>query len=382
MRATPARLAALIALCALACCAVAFAWPTRVRSGVAHYEYVASAGRLYVYDIDRRPLLVGSSALPGVRGIRGIAASAATGMLYVSYAGSPSGGGHLLEFSLRSHRIVYARSYRFGIDSFDITHDGRLIFMPTGEDTSGHTWHVLAAATGRVVGAITAGRSPHDTVVAANGHHVFLGGASARYLYEADSTRPWRIAGRIGPLEPAGIAGIRPFTVKADESLAFTTGDRYLGFQVSDVASGRVLYSVAVPGFTIPRGDVESVDSHGIGLSPDERYLWLLDAPHRAVHEFDISALPGRAPTLVATVHVSSRPGWLNLSRDGRYLFVGDAGTVIDTRPRRTVARLGALTRSRYNVEVDRSGPSVCAAYPRESLGYLHVAPQCDARTG
>ena len=65
-----------------------------------------------------------------------------------------------------------------------------LIFMPTGENTSGRTWHVLAATTGRVVGAIAAGRAPHDTAVDASGHHVFLGGASDVYLYEADADRP------------------------------------------------------------------------------------------------------------------------------------------------------------------------------------------------
>jgi YVTN family beta-propeller protein len=124
------------------------------------------------------------------------------------------------------------------------------------------------------------------------------------------------------------------------------------------------------------------VASHGIGLSPDQRYVWLVDKPNRAIHEFDISALPRRAPVLIATVRVASRNiGWLNLSRDGRYLFVGNAGNVIDTRTRKRVATIPALAASRYNIEVDWSGRKVCAAYPRESLGYLHVAPQCSART-
>jgi DNA-binding beta-propeller fold protein YncE len=376
------RLVAFIVLCGLASGAVAFAWPRQASSQVAHYEYVVGVGKLYVYNIDNRSSLVGRFALPGVDEIRGIGASAATGMLYVSYGGFPNGIGHLLEFSLYRRKIVYDRSYPFGIDSFDISHDGLLIFMPTGENTSGDTWHVLAATTGRVVGAIAAGRSPHDTVVGANGQHVFLGGASGRYLYEADATRPWKIVGRMGPLEPGGLAGVRPFTINAQDTLAFTTGDGYLGFQVSDVATGRVLYTVPVPGFNIPPTDTQSAASHGIGLSLDQRYLWLVDKPNRAVHEFDISALPRKAPVLVATVHVSSRPGWLNLSRDGRYLFVGNAGNVINTRTRKTVATIGALTGSRHNIEVDWSGRRVCAAYPRESLGYLHVAPQCSARTG
>jgi YVTN family beta-propeller protein len=379
-----------VVLCALACGGVALASPSRPSSQVAHYEYVAATGALYAYDIDRLGSPVGRFALPGVDEIRGIGASAATGMLYISYGGFPKGAGHLLEFSLYRRRIVYTRAYPFGIDSFDITHDGRLIFMPTGENTSGNTWHVLAASTGALVASINAGRAPHDTVVGVNGQHVFLGGASSQYLYEADTTRPWRIDSRIGPLVPAGVVGIRPFTINADDTLAFTTGDRFLGFQVGDIATGRVLFTVPVPGFTIPSKFRELEASHGIGLSPDQRYLWLLDEPNRAVHEFDISGLPRRAPVLVATVHVSAGPAsindgapdWLNLSRDGRYLFVGDSGSVIDTATRRVVSTIGALVDSRYNVEVDWSGSRACAAYPRASLGYLDVAPACSAQTG
>jgi hypothetical protein len=381
-------LAAGIVLGGLAAGATAFAWPNQPLSQtatgttqIARYEYVAGVGRLSVYSIANGSL-VARFGLPGVAEIRGIGASAATGMLYVSYGGFPTGIGHLLEFSLYRQKVVYDRGYRFGIDSFDISNDGRLIFMPTGENTSGETWHVLAATTGRVVGAIAAGRSPHDTVVGASGQHVFLGGASARYLYEADAARPWKVIGRMGPLMPAGVAGVRPFTIDAHDTLAFTTANRYLGFQVSDVATGRVLYTVPVPGFSVPR-TFRGIPSHGIGLSPDQRYLWLVDKPNRAVHEFDISGLPHRAPVMIATVHVSGpNLGWLNLSRDGRYLFAGEAGNVIDTQTRKTVARMAALVDSRYNIEIDRAGPRVCAAYPRESLGYLNVASQCDAPAG
>ena len=348
---------------------------------MARYEYVAGVGGLSVYNIANRSL-VRRFALPGVDEVRGIGASAATGMLYVSYGGFPKGIGHLLEFSLYRRKVVYDRGYRFGIDSFDISHDGRLIFMPTGENTSGNSWHVLAATTGRVVGSIDAGRSPHDTVVGASGQQLFLGGASDRYLYKADAKRPWKIIGRMGPLTPAGVAGIRPFTIDAHDRFAFTTGNRYLGFQVSDVQSGRVLYTVPVPGFRVP-STFRGIASHGVGLSPDERYLWVADRPNRAVHEFDISGLPRRAPVMIATVHVSGpHLGWLNLSRDGRYLFVGDAGNVINTQTRRTVARMGALVDSRYNIEIDWVGPRACAAYPRESIGYLHVASPCGAAAG
>jgi DNA-binding beta-propeller fold protein YncE len=376
------RLATVIVLCSIGVGATAFAWANQpVSQGVSRYEYVAEVGQLSVYNIANGSL-VRRFALPGLFEIRGIGASAATGMLYVSYGGFPRGIGHLLEFSLYQQKVIYDHGYRFGIDSFDISHDGRLIFMPTGENTSGDTWHVLAATTGRVVGAIAAGRSPHDTVVDASGRHVFLGGASDLYLYEADADRPWKVIARIGPLKPGGVPGVKPFTINAQDTLVFTTADQFLGFQVSEVATGRVLYTVPVPGFSVP-ATFRGIPSHGIGLSPDQRYLWLVDRPNRAVHEFDISGLPQNAPLMIATVPVSGpNLGWLNLSRDGRYLFAGRAGNVINTQTRTTVARMGALVDSRDNVEIDWAGTRVCAAYPRESLGYLHVASACGAPPG
>lgn len=85
----------------------------------------------------------------------------------------------------------------------------------------------------------------------------------------------------------------------AEDTLAFTTANSYLGFQVTDVATDRVLYTVPVPGFSVTP-TFGGIPSHGIGLSPNQRYLWLVDTPNRTVHEFDISGLPGSASELYA----------------------------------------------------------------------------------
>src|SRR5215472_2724907 len=81
------RLAGVVALCAAAVGATAFAWAGQPASrGVSRYEYVAGVGQLSVYSIPNASL-IRRFALPGVSEIRGIGASAATGMLYVSYGG-------------------------------------------------------------------------------------------------------------------------------------------------------------------------------------------------------------------------------------------------------------------------------------------------------
>src|SRR5205823_14959277 len=144
---------------------------------------------------------------------------------------------------------------------------------------------------------------------------------------------------RVGPLR----GGVRPFTVNGRETLAFTTATGFLGFQVGDLATGRVLYTQDVPGYGWdPRRFATDAPSHGISLSPDERELYLIDGPNDAVHVFDVSAVPGLAPRLVATIattrpmtgeespcgHDCARDGWLQHSRDGRLVFVGAGGDV------------------------------------------------------
>jgi hypothetical protein len=120
-----------IVLGGVAAGATAFAWANHPGSQtaagatrVARYEYVAGVGQLSVYNIANGSL-VGRFALPGVGEIRGIGASAATGMLYVSYGGFPRGIGHVLEFSLYRQKVMYDRGYRFGsIRSTSVTMAG------------------------------------------------------------------------------------------------------------------------------------------------------------------------------------------------------------------------------------------------------------------
>ena len=73
---------------------------------------------------------------------------------------------------------------------------------------------------------------------------------------------------------------------------------------------------------------------------------------------------------MIATVHVSggfwvARP----TGRNGRYLFAGDAGNVINTQTRTTVARMGALVNSRYNIEIDFGRSSRVRGVPTRIAG-------------
>ena len=204
----------------------------------------------------------------------------------------------------------------------------------------------------RVTGSISAGASAHDTCMGLNGRYVYLGGVDFPYLALA-STATNRIVREIGPLHRPGV---RPFTINAAQTLAFTTARGFLGFQVSSITTGQVLYNVAPSGFSYdPRTFLRTPD-HGISLSPDQRELYLIDTPNGVVHVFDVSGLPATPPRDVADiklVHAPPANGWLEHSRNGRFVYVGDSGDVIDTRSRKIVAFLAPLENTDVFLEID-----------------------------
>jgi hypothetical protein len=152
--------------------------------------------------------------------------------------------------------------------------------------------------------------------------------------------------------------------------VAFVTQRGLLGFRVLDSNTNRTLYVTHFKGFTWNPRFGPDPPSHGLSLAPDRPELWVLDAPNSVVHVFDVSALPGRPPRQLADIRLSKpisgdespcsracgRIGSLRHSADGRFVYVGDAGDVIDTRTRQIVANLEALHNSRTQLEVDSVG--------------------------
>jgi DNA-binding beta-propeller fold protein YncE len=347
--------------------------------GAHRYEYVFPDRGIDVYDIDHGHRLVARWSVPEAHALRGVAVSPATRMLYFSVGGNggESGTGSLVAYDVVRNKVLWERAFPTGTDSPSLTPDGRTLFLPTGERTNSDVWYVVDASTGRVRSEIHAGPGPHNTIVAPDGRLVYLGPRNSKYL-DVASTRTGRIVRRIGPLLP----GVRPFTINGSETLAYTTATGFLGFQASSIRTGHVLYTVPIRGFTSHRS--LGTPSHGISLSPDSRQLYVIDVPNSYVHVFDVANVPRRPPRHVADIRLThsmtgneqpcggdcGRAGWLQHSLDGRYVYVGDSGDVIDTRTRRVVAFLPALRNSRYQLELDWRGRVPVRTSTRSGIGY------------
>jgi DNA-binding beta-propeller fold protein YncE len=368
-----AKLSAALALAVFAVMGAAAA--SRPGKVTRHLEYVVAGQKISVYDIDRSNRLVGRISLPKIGPASGVVASPTTATLYISYggAGGPEGDGSLLAFSLRRNRVLWRRSYRTGIDSMAISRDGRTIYMPAGEFSASGRWSVLDAATGKVTGQIHGPAGAHNTIIGPDGRFVYLAGVDYPFL-EVASTATDKVVRKIGPLHGPGV---RPFTINGSQTLAFTTARSFLGFQVSSIKSGKVLYSVSPPGFSFNPASFQRTPDHGIALSPDERRLYLIDTPNGYVHVFDVSGLPARRPHTIANIKLAHPPpndGWLQTSRDGRYLYVGRAGDVIDTRTLKIVAFLASLQQTADFLEIDWRGGRPISTTSRYGVGYLRRA--------
>ena len=341
-----------------------------------HFEYVVSKGAVYVYSIDHGNDLVKTISLPQIGGsIRGVVASLPNGALYISYGAQGPPGGSLLAYDLRRGRVLWHRTYSFGVDSMAISADGRWIYMPAGEATTSGLWRIIAASNGQPTGGtITGPAGAHNTILGPDGRDLYLGGVASRYL-EVASTATDEVVRKIGPLNGPGV---RPFTINGSQTLAFTTARSFFGFQVSSIVTGETLYTVSVPGFSFDPSTFDRTPNHGISLSPDERELYLIDTPNGYVHVFDVSGLPASPPRLAANIKLQHAPpndGWLQHSRDGRYVYVGRSGDVIDTTTRTIVDYLPPLRATADFLEIDWQDGQPVATTNRYGVGYVSQTP-------
>lgn len=104
-------------------------------------------------------------------------------------------------------------------------------------------------------------------------------------------------------------------------------------------------------------------------MSPDEQRLYVIDSINNVVYVVNIAGPNIYSPQMVNTVHLLHSlggqeavcaydwlgDGWLHLSHDGKYLFVGDSGDVIDVRlsPPKVVAYFPQMQQMRKEIEID-----------------------------
>jgi len=295
-----------------------------------HYLYVAEPGiRNYVeyggigvlvFDIDDGYKFV--KRIPtwetpkgkDPENVKGIAASAVTGRLYVTTFN------RMAALDIVTGNKIWDRAYEGGCDRLAISPDGAILYVPSFE---GAHWNVVNAATGDVVTKIETKSGSHNTIYSLDGSRVYMAGLRSPFLSVAD-TRTHTVIQIVGPFSKP----IRPFTVNGRGTRVFVNVNDLPGFEVGDLQSGKVLCRVEFQGYQPGQLKRHGCPSHGIVLTPDEKELWVADGANNCLHVFDARVLP---PRPIAIIKLRDFPGWISFSIDGRQAY-SSTGEIVDTR--------------------------------------------------
>ncbi len=245
---------------------------------------------------------------------------------------------------LWSEKSLWEKTYEGGCDRMSISQDSKFVYQPSFEKDF---WNVLNPADGSIIGKVEPKSGAHNTLVSLDGTKAFLAGLKSNVLTIADCSIH-KAASTI-----AFSNNVRPFTMNGKGTLIYACLNGLLGFEIGDVATGKMLYRLEVPGFESGKVLRHGCPSHGIGLTPDEKEIWVTDAHNKRLHIYDNTVTP---PKYVENVELRDEPGWVTFSIDGS-VAIPSTGDIVDVKTRKIVARLtdetGAAVQSEKLLEVD-----------------------------
>jgi YVTN family beta-propeller protein len=178
----------------------------------------------------------------------------------------------------------------------------------------------------------------HNTYVTPDGRWVVAGSVVGKLLTVIDPAMN-KVAWAL-PFDN----GVRPmaFEQNADGSTRriFVQLSNVHGFAVVDFAAHKEVARIQMP--AAPPGkkpDIDATPSHGIGVAPDGKTLWIDSSLNSKVYVYSLPDLK-----LLGGVDVGRTPDWLTFTPDSRKVYISNAGansvSVIDVKAMKELTRI------------------------------------------
>lgn len=316
--------------------ALLFLCATVSRAEVHRYLYMStpdasqpggSGSGILVFDIDHGHKLVRRIDLPFKEGLRGLCGNVKTHAVYYSTTARRLGA-----FDLESEKVLWEKQYDMGCDRACITPDGSKLYVPTGWWYKGTNSGLLVVdpRNGEITQRIVAGPQAHNSIASLDGQFVYLGTETNFWVYRADDGSLVRNVNAVGEDQ------VFPFTVDSRNRRAFICLYKHVGFDLVDPESGKVVDRVFAHDTAQPDAIIAH-RTHGAGLSPNEKELWISDQLGQKLFTFDATVTPPRQTGQIALSRGGH--GWITFSLDGNYAWC-HTPEVIDAHSKRVVATL------------------------------------------
>ncbi len=268
--------------------------------------------------------------------------------LYIPYRGENV----LIVMDRKSEKIIKNVPLSGWPNEAQTTRDGKLILVcirntaTTAEDAG--ALDIIDAKSLEKVKSIPTKRGLHDIAVTADGKYAAAGAPGGHSLVVFDLQK-MEIAWQVQYDYPVNPVVIENNPDGSGHRIFVQLGPTN-GFSVVDFAQRKEVAMIKVPDEPKGFGNGCEAISHGIGISPDQKTLWVNSRTANSVFAYalpDIKLLghvslpdqpiPGKAPR-------GSSPAWVTFSPDSKTVYISSCGiktvTAIDVQGMKEVARI------------------------------------------
>jgi YVTN family beta-propeller protein len=210
---------------------------------------------------------------------------------------------------------------------------------------------VIDTASMERVKTISTQGGVHNVYVTPDGKYIVAGSISSGMMTVIDAKTDetaWTLKTQ----------GVRPITfeMNADGSTkrAFVQVSGFHGFVVVDFATHAEVARISLPEIPVhqrAKGNFQGAPSHGMGVTPDGKTLWVTSRMNRQVYAYSLPDLK-----LIGAADVGNDPDWITITPDGKTVYVAnaesDSVSAIDTTLKKEVARIPVGKAPKRNVTV------------------------------
>ena len=224
-------------------------------------------------------------------------------------------------------------------NNISISKDGARVYV--GIVSSPGAVDVIDTRTLERVKSIPMKGGIHNVYVTPDGKYLVAGSIAGRLMTVVDQKTD-------EPLWTLFEEGVRPmaFEVNPDGSTRriFVQLSEVHGFAIVDFHQrkevGRITLPNDVPAEKVDKGPFNASPSHGIGVAPDGKTLWVTSRPNARVYTYslpDLRLLPN-------PVDLGGRPDWVTFTPDSKLIYITTENTdlvhAIDVESRKEVAQI------------------------------------------
>jgi len=240
-------------------------------------------------------------------------------------------------------------------NNISIAPDGRRVYV--GIVSSPGAVDVIDTASLERVKSLPTKGGIHNVYVTPDGKHVVAGSIAGRLMTVIDQKTE-------EPIWTLFQEGVRPmaFETNPDGSTKriFVQLSDFHGFAVVDFQQRKEVLRVELPNDVPPekvdKGPFNASPSHGLGVAPDGKTLWVTSRPNARVYTYslpDLKLLPG-------AVDLGGRPDWVTFTPDSKRLYIAtentDSVVVIDVAARKEVTRIKVGSAPKRNITMVLAG--------------------------